>query len=111
MNFVNATHINTPFCDDQGGGGWLEVTPLPTPTSERGRREWKTKEEGEFLMFQVHVAGPGKDRHQLHGVFGTGLQSGGPPGFESQLCHNKQHTLQQIIQCPVGLPNCLMYFD
>lgn len=32
VNFVNATHINRPFCDDQGRGGWLEVTPLPTPT-------------------------------------------------------------------------------
>lgn len=32
MNFVNATHINRPFCNVQGRGGWLEVTPLPTPT-------------------------------------------------------------------------------
>ena len=84
-----------------------EVMPpsLQTPKVEKEREIGKPrKRTEEFLAVQVHQAVPGRNRHQVHLRTDTWQRkhrtpSGGLPGFESQLCPNKQHALEHITSC------------
>lgn len=67
VNLGNATHTTRCSRDAYGRRG-REVTPpsLQTPKVQKDGEGKPGERTEEFLTIQVHLAVPGKDRHQVH---------------------------------------------